>query len=67
MESISKIAILRLFARPPVPFIFTIIKPTIFKLQIFIEEYIRINDTFGFFDSISISSEIEHGLGPFQI
>jgi hypothetical protein len=33
----------------------------------FPEYYIRINGVFGFFDSSSMSSEIEFGLGPFQI
>jgi hypothetical protein len=34
---------------------------------ILIEDYIRINDTFGFYDSSSIRSEIELGLEPSQI
>jgi hypothetical protein len=59
-------------------FVFKIIfRPTIFKFWILIENhirirvciriYIRINDSFGFFDSSPISSEIELGLGPYQI
>jgi hypothetical protein len=57
-------AILRLSIRPSEPSIF---EPTIFKFWILIEDYMRINDTFGFFNSFSISSEIELGLGPSQI
>jgi hypothetical protein len=47
--------------------IFVIFKPTIFKFWILIEDYIRINETFGFFDSLPKSSEIGFGLGPSQI
>jgi hypothetical protein len=64
MESIFKMAILNLSIRPSELCIFAIFEPTIWIL---IEDYIRINDTFGFFDSLSISSEIELGLGPTQI
>jgi hypothetical protein len=52
-------AILKLSIRPSDPFIFVIFKPTIFKFWVLIEDYIRINDILGFFDSLSISSEIE--------
>jgi hypothetical protein len=60
-------AILRLSVRSPMPCIFAIFKPTIFKFQILIEDYIRINETYGFFNSSSISPEIELGLAPSQI
>jgi hypothetical protein len=36
----------------------------IIKYWIHMKDYIRMNDTFGFSDSLSISSEIELGLGP---
>jgi hypothetical protein len=49
------------------PCIFAIFKPTIFIFWILIEDCITINETFGFFDSLSISSEIELGLGPSKI
>jgi hypothetical protein len=65
MESIFKMAILLI--RHSEPCIFAIIKPTIFKFEIIIEDYKRINDTFGFLDSWSISSEVKLGLGPSQI
>jgi hypothetical protein len=55
-------AILRF--RPSKPCIFAIFRPTIFKFRILIEDYIRINVTFGFFD---LMSEIELGLGSAQI
>jgi hypothetical protein len=67
MESIFKMVILHLCIRPSEPCFFAIFKPTIFKFWILIEDYIRINDTFGFSDSFSISSEIELGLGSSQI
>jgi hypothetical protein len=67
MESIFKMAILSLSICSSEPCIFAILKPTIFKVWILIEEYIRIKDTFGFFDLFTISSEIELGLGPSQI
>jgi hypothetical protein len=67
MYSIFKMAILRLSIRPSEPFIFAIFKPTILKFEILIENYMRINDPFGFFDSLSIISEIEPGLGSSQI
>jgi hypothetical protein len=51
---------------PDGPCIIVIFQPTIFKFWILIEDYIRINDTFGFLDSLSISSEIELGLEPSQ-
>jgi hypothetical protein len=60
-------AILHLSIRPPEPCIFAIFKPIILKLWILIEDSIIINDTFGFSDSLSISSEIELELGPYQI
>jgi hypothetical protein len=65
MESIFKMAISHLSTRPSESCIF--VKPTIFKFRILIEDYIRTNETFGFFDSLYISSEIELGLGPTQI
>jgi hypothetical protein len=37
--------------------IFAILEATIFKFWILIEDYIRINGTLGFFDSLSISSK----------
>jgi hypothetical protein len=60
-------AILRLSIRLSESCIFAIFRPKIFKFWIPIENYMRINDTLGFFDSFSISSEIELGLGPSQI
>jgi hypothetical protein len=45
--------------RPSEPCIFAIFDPTIFKFRILIEDYIKINDTSGFFDSLSISSQIK--------
>jgi hypothetical protein len=54
-------AILRLSIRPSELFIFAIFRPTIF---LFIEDYIRINDTF---DLLTRSSEIELGSGSSQI
>jgi hypothetical protein len=53
--------ILHLTIHPCEPGLFAIFKPTI--LWYLIEDYIRINNTFGFFDSLSISSEVELGLG----
>jgi hypothetical protein len=50
MYSIFKMAILRLSIRPSEPFIFAIFKPTILKFEILMENYMRINDPFGFFD-----------------
>jgi hypothetical protein len=67
MEVIFKMAILLLSIRRTEPCIFAISRPTIFKYWIIIEDYIRINETFGFFDPLSISSGIELGLGPSQI
>jgi hypothetical protein len=68
MESIFKMALLRLSICPSEPFIFPIFKSTIFKFWFLIEDYIKFdNDTFGFFDSLSIISEIELGLRPYQI
>jgi hypothetical protein len=67
MESIFEMAILRLSVHSPEPCTFAILKPKIIKFWTFIEDYIRINDTFGFFDLSSISPEIELGLGPSQI
>jgi hypothetical protein len=60
-------AILHLSIRLSEPCIFAIFKPTTLKFWILIEDYIRITDSFGSSDSLSISSEIELGLGPFQI
>jgi hypothetical protein len=57
-------AILRLTVRPSEPCFF---RPTIFNFWILIEDYIRINDTFGFFDILPRRSVIELGLGPSQI
>jgi hypothetical protein len=67
MESMFKMAILRLSIRLSEPCIFAIFRPTLFKFWIIIEEYIRFNETFGFFDLLSISSETEFRLGPSQI
>jgi hypothetical protein len=64
MESIFKMASLHLSIRTSEPCVFVISKLSIFKIWILTEDYIWINDTFGFFDSLSISSEIELGLGP---
>jgi hypothetical protein len=66
MESILKMAFLRLSIRPPEPYIFAIFKPAIFKFRIFIGNYIRINETFGFFDSSYVSFEIGLELGSSQ-
>jgi hypothetical protein len=60
-------AILHLSIRPSQPCVFAIFKPAISKFWILIEGYIRINNTFGISDSLSISFEIELGLGPSQI
>jgi hypothetical protein len=49
------------------PCIFAIFNPTILKFWILIGEYLKTNETFRFFDTLSISSEIELGLGPSQI
>jgi hypothetical protein len=46
---------------------FAIFRPTIFKFGILIEDYVRINEMIGYFDSLSISSDIELGLRPSQI
>jgi hypothetical protein len=59
--------IFRLSVLSSEPCIFVISRPTIFEFWIRIEDYERINETFGFFDLCSISSEIELGLGHFQI
>jgi hypothetical protein len=67
MDSIFKMAVLRLIIRPSEPCIFAILKPKIFKFWIHIEDYIRNNNTFGFLDSSSKISEIELGLRPSQI
>jgi hypothetical protein len=66
MEAKFKMAILRLSIRQPEPGIFAIFKLAIFKFWILIEDYIRINDTFGFFDLLCMNFEIELGLGPSQ-
>jgi hypothetical protein len=55
MESIFEMAILCLSIYPSEPCIFTNCRPTFFKFLILIEDYMRINDTFRFFDC----SEIE--------
>jgi hypothetical protein len=60
-------AILRLSIRPSDPCFFAIFKPTILKFLILIGDCMRINDTFGFSDLMSIGSEIELALGPSQI
>jgi hypothetical protein len=60
-------AILHLSIRPSEPCIFAIFKPKYSKFWILIENYIRINDTFGFFDLLSKRSVIEFGLEPSQI
>jgi hypothetical protein len=67
MKLIFKMAFSRLFIRLSERYIFAISKPTIFKFQILIEDYIRIHETFGFFNSLPISSEIELGFGASQI
>jgi hypothetical protein len=67
MKSIFKMAVVNLSIRPSQPCIITIFKPTIFKFRILIEDCMRIKYTFEFFDSLSISSEIELGLGSSQI
>jgi hypothetical protein len=66
MESIFKMAIWHLSVRPSECCIFAIFKPTIIKFWILMEDYVRIINIW-FFDSWSISSEIELGLGPSQI
>jgi hypothetical protein len=58
MDSIFKMAILCLSVRPSESCIIAIFRPAIFKLRTLVEDYNRINDTFGFIDSLSISSEI---------
>jgi hypothetical protein len=60
-------AILHLSIRPSERCLFAIFRPTIFKFRILIEDNIRIIEMIGFFDSLSISFEIELGLGPSQI
>jgi hypothetical protein len=67
MESILKMAILHLSIRQSESCIFAMYKPTIFMFLILLEDYVRINDTFGFFDTFSVNSEIELGLGSSQI
>jgi hypothetical protein len=64
MESLLKMAILRLSIRSLS--IFAILRPTIFKFWILIENYTKINDTFGYL-WFTIRSEIELGLEPSQI
>jgi hypothetical protein len=63
MESIFKMVILRFPISPSESSIFTIFKPTNFIFCILIENYIKTNDTSGFFDQLSISSGIELELG----
>jgi hypothetical protein len=58
MESIFKKAILRFPISPSEPCIFAIFKPLNFN-WILIENYIKTNDTFGFFDKLSISYGID--------
>jgi hypothetical protein len=60
-------AILHLSIRTSQPCILFIFKSKIFKFSILLEDYIRINEPFGFFDTLPKSSEIELGLGPSQI
>jgi hypothetical protein len=60
-------AVLHLSISSSEPCIFAISEPTIFKFRILIEDYIRINEKFGCFVLLSISSEIVVGLGPYQI
>jgi hypothetical protein len=67
MESIFKMAILRLSIRLSELCIFAVFRPTIFNFWILIEDYTRIIVTFEFSDFLSISSEIEVELGPSQI
>jgi hypothetical protein len=64
MESIFKMVILRLSTRPFEPCIFAILKPTIFKFWILIEDYIRTKRAAV---PLSRSFEIERGLGPSEI
>jgi hypothetical protein len=56
-----------IYIRPSEPCIFAFFRPTIFKFRILIEDYMRINETFGFFDLLPISSEKKLGLEPSQI
>jgi hypothetical protein len=65
MESIFKMAILRFPITEPC--IFVIFKPINFKFWILMKHYITTNDTFEFFDKLSISYEIELELGPSRI
>jgi hypothetical protein len=60
-------AILRFFISPSEPCTFAIFKPTNLKFWILMKNYITTNDTSGFFDKLSNSSEIELRLGPFRI
>jgi hypothetical protein len=64
MESIFKMAILCFPVSPSEPCIFVIFKLKNSKFRILIEKYITTNDTFGFFDKLSISSGIVLKLGP---
>jgi hypothetical protein len=57
-------AILHLSIRPSEHCIVAICRSKILKFWILLKGYIKINDKFGFFDSLSISSEMDFGLGP---
>jgi hypothetical protein len=67
MESIFKMTILRFPFSPSEPYIFDIFKPINLKFGILMKNYIKTNETFGFFDKLSISYGIELELGPSRI
>jgi hypothetical protein len=67
LEAIFNVAILRFPISPPEPCILVIFKLINFIFWNLIENYITANDTSGFFDKLSISSEIELELGPSRI
>jgi hypothetical protein len=67
MESIFKMAILRFPSSPSEHCLFAIFKPENFKFWILIENYITTNDTYEFFDKLSISSGIELEIVPSRI
>jgi hypothetical protein len=60
-------AILRIPISPSEPCIFVIFIFKNFKFLILIENYIKTNDTSGFFDKLSISSGIQLELRPSRI
>jgi hypothetical protein len=60
MESIFKMATFRSPISPSEPCIFAIFKPKNFKFWILIENYITTNDTYEFFDKLSISLIINY-------